>query len=136
MNYFVESIYNYPEIEFDDEKIRIGDRIYPYEELTDIRLDGLMPFATYGLMHLFEGKKEHSVIIGKAAYRTLRQAIREAKPLLGKAAVKVESKAAAPVQEAAASDPYEEVKKLKELLDMEIITPEEFDRKKKQLLDL
>lgn len=33
-------------------------------------------------------------------------------------------------------DPYEEVKKLKELLDMEILTKEEFDKKKKELLNL
>ena len=32
--------------------------------------------------------------------------------------------------------PFEELKKLKELLDMEIITPEEFEAKKKQLLGL
>ena len=35
-----------------------------------------------------------------------------------------------------ADDPYEELKKTKELLDMGIITQEEFDAKKKQLLGL
>lgn len=34
------------------------------------------------------------------------------------------------------NDPYEEVKKLKDLLDNNIITQEEFEQKKKQLLDL
>lgn len=34
------------------------------------------------------------------------------------------------------SNPYDELKQLKELLDMEIITQEEFDLKKKDLLDL
>jgi len=34
------------------------------------------------------------------------------------------------------NDPYEEIKKLKDLLDNDIITQEEFERKKKQLLDL
>lgn len=33
-------------------------------------------------------------------------------------------------------DPYEELKKLKELLDLDIVTQEEFDKKKKQLLGL
>jgi hypothetical protein len=33
-------------------------------------------------------------------------------------------------------DPYEEVKKLKELLDMGIVTEEEFQKKKKELLNL
>ena len=33
-------------------------------------------------------------------------------------------------------DPYEEMKKVKELLDLDIITREEFDRKKKELLGL
>ena len=37
---------------------------------------------------------------------------------------------------AGALDPYEEMKKLKELLDLDIITREEFDRKKKDLLGL
>ena len=36
----------------------------------------------------------------------------------------------------AAADPYEELKKLKELLDLGIVTEEEFGTKKKQLLDL
>lgn len=39
-------------------------------------------------------------------------------------------------QTVAAFDPYEEMKKLKELLDLDIITPEEFARKKKELLGL
>ena len=34
------------------------------------------------------------------------------------------------------NDPYENLKKLKELLDMDIITQEEFDKKKKELLGL
>ena len=34
------------------------------------------------------------------------------------------------------ADPYEELKKLKELLDMGIVTQEEFDKKKKELLGL
>ena len=33
-------------------------------------------------------------------------------------------------------DPYEEMKKLKELLNLDIITQEEFARKKKELLGL
>ena len=36
----------------------------------------------------------------------------------------------------AAADPYEELKKLKELLDLDIVTKEEFEAKKKKLLDL
>lgn len=34
------------------------------------------------------------------------------------------------------SNKYEELKELKELLDLDIITPEEFNAKKKQLLDI
>lgn len=41
-----------------------------------------------------------------------------------------------PVQQAKADDPYEEVKKLKELLDMGIITEEEFNLKKKNILGI
>ena len=33
-------------------------------------------------------------------------------------------------------DPYEQVKKLKQLLDMGIISQEEYEQKKKKLLDL
>lgn len=40
------------------------------------------------------------------------------------------------VQHNKISDPYEEIKKLKELVDIGIITQEEFDTKKKQLLGL
>ena len=39
-------------------------------------------------------------------------------------------------QETLIKDPIEEVKKLKELLDMGILTQEEFDKKKKELLNL
>lgn len=35
-----------------------------------------------------------------------------------------------------ATDPYEDLKKLKELLDMGIVTQEEFDKKKKEILGL
>lgn len=40
------------------------------------------------------------------------------------------------INEKESNDPYEELKKLKELLDMNIITQEEFDTKKKELLNL
>lgn len=39
-------------------------------------------------------------------------------------------------QQNASNDPYEELKKLKELLDLGIVTQEEFDTKKKELLGL
>ncbi|EFB62842.1 hypothetical protein HMPREF9209_0311 [Lactobacillus gasseri 224-1] len=39
-------------------------------------------------------------------------------------------------QSSPAADPLDEIKKLKGLLDMGAITPEEFDAKKKQLLNL
>jgi BMFP domain-containing protein YqiC len=45
-----------------------------------------------------------------------------------------ESRSQAPAP--AVSDPYEELKKLKELLDLDIVTKEEFEAKKKKLLDL
>lgn len=41
-----------------------------------------------------------------------------------------------PVQQVKADDPYEEVKKLKGLLDMGIITEEEFELKKKNILGI
>lgn len=44
--------------------------------------------------------------------------------------------ASQPVQQAKTDDPYEEVKKLKELLDMGIITEEEFNLKKKNILGI
>ncbi len=49
-----------------------------------------------------------------------------------------ESKTArnAPVVVASTTSAADEIKKFKELLDMGIITQEEFDAKKKQLLDL
>lgn len=41
-----------------------------------------------------------------------------------------------PTQQVKTSDPYEEIKKLKELLDMGVITEEEFDLKKKSILGI
>ncbi|WP_028042119.1 SHOCT domain-containing protein [Candidatus Stoquefichus massiliensis] len=41
-----------------------------------------------------------------------------------------------PVEKKVTNDPIEEVKKLKELLDMGILSQEEFDKKKKELLNL
>ena len=41
-----------------------------------------------------------------------------------------------PKSEQTKEDPYEQLKKLKELLDMDIISQEEFDKKKKQILGL
>ena len=39
-------------------------------------------------------------------------------------------------KELPSNDPYEEIKKLKDLLDMGIISQEEFDTKKKELLNI
>lgn len=74
---------------------------------------------------LFSGKNTpsaHALI-----YRALSEYLANTRPMVEKKKT---------IETVVINDPYEEVKKAKELLDMGIITQEEFDIKKKQLLDL
>ena len=74
---------------------------------------------------LFEGKDS------LRAHSTIYNAIVNYKQNVIQSSHNIDSKNQSPI-----SDPYEEIKKAKELLDMGILTQEEFELKKKQLLDL
>ncbi|MBQ9155452.1 MAG: SHOCT domain-containing protein [Eubacterium sp.] len=152
MYYEFESRFNMNKLVFDDECLTAGEKVYPYDEIEKLEVTSAPLFATYGVLTVsMQGKdipilfprsyagKIQRVIHELERERSSRQrensskrsrdqmsVISESEPDLG------QGSARQPLQ----MDPYEEMKKLKELLDLDIITKEEFDRKKKELLHL
>ena len=153
MYYQFDSRLNMPAILFDDDRLVAGKNEYDYNDLEDIKITKAPFLSTYGIIELTtkEGKTVPIPFV-KGDLHRIRTAVQELSHLLkvrGADEVSEEPKAAeqgaeekTAVQTAesgagpASIDPYEEMKKLKELLDLEIVTQEEFDRKKKQLLGL
>ena len=137
-----------PAILFDDDRIVVAGKEYDYTRLNDIEITKAPIISAYGIMELRLDDKTVPVPFAKADLHKLRTAVQETKHIIStlkksKVAETVPEDGRRAGQEAAANsnnsvklDPYEEMKKLKELLDLDIITQEEFDRKKKELLGL
>ena len=111
---------------FDEDELIARGHHYPYSEIDSLEITSAPLFASYGLLTLRTHGKEIPIPFYRARKGKLELALREFEKMR-------EPKEPAPP---AANDPYEELKKLKELLDMGIVTEEEFNAKKKQLLDL
>ena len=122
---------------FDDDELIARGHHYPYSEIESLEITSAQLFSPYGILTLRTQGKDIPVPFARARKAKLELALREFEKLrsgsgeTSASAVQSERAAAPP-----ALDPYEELKKLKELLDLDIITKEEFDAKKKKLLDL
>lgn len=109
--------------------------------VTDMPLDGateasLAYDGRYGVITLERRGRRLVVAVRKDGAEEALEAIR-ATMAGGQALRAAERASEGPVvPQGRASDPYEEVKKAKELLDLGILTQEEFDEKKRQLLGL
>lgn len=148
MYYQIEGRMNMKTITFDEEGMTIGKQSYPIDEISQLRITNAPLFATYGILSFRSGGKDISVPFARSAIEKLRRAIHDfehEQEARKKTAARgpVQSSASGSVQPevrqtqpAHSMDPYEEVKKLKELLDMGILTDEEFQKKKKELLHL
>jgi len=135
MYHEIEGQYNMPTIIFDEDRLIVGNDTYPYSEIEKIEIIGTPIFATYGIMGLRVHEKDLTVPYVRSRTQKIKRALREYERLREKGDLtgSNEQRNAGPVQ---AADPYEEMKKLKELLDLSIITQEEFEIKKKEILGL
>ena len=125
-----------PAILFDDDRIVVAGKEYDYTRLNDIEITKAPIISAYGIMELRLDDKTVPVPFAKADLHKLRTAVQETKHIIStlkksKVAETVPEDGRGAGQEAAANsnnsvklDPYEEMKKLKELLDLDIITQE------------
>jgi hypothetical protein len=122
---------------FDEDELIARGHHYPYTEIESLEITSSQLFSPYGILTLRTGGREIPVPFARSRKSKLELALREFEKMRkgenSPAGAAPGDHAAAP---AAGMDPYEELKKLKELLDLDIITKEEFDAKKKKLLDL
>jgi len=120
---------------FDDDELIVRGQHYPYSEIESLEITSAPLFSSYGILTLRTQGKDHAIPFYRSRKSKLELALRDFNKL--KEGVEAGPPGAAQTsQTAAASDPYEELKKLKELLDLGIVTEEEFNIKKKQLLGL
>ena len=162
MYYQIEGRLNMKTLTFDEEGLTVGKQSYPIDDIENLKITNAPLFATYGILTFHSGGRDISVAFPRSAIDKLRRAIHDfeheqmaRKKAAEKAAAEeaAAAQAAQTVRTAAGAneaeqsvesqgqpvrslDPYEEVKKLKELLDMGIVTEEEFQKKKKELLNL
>ena len=123
---------------FDDDELVARGHHYPYSEIESLEITSSQVFSPYGILTLRTNGKDVPIPFARSRKAKLELALRDFRKAQESAAEAPASSGQRAVQEAApaAMDPYEELKKLKELLDMDIVTQEEFDAKKKQLLGL
>ena len=156
MYYQIEGRLNMKTLTFDEEGLTVGKQSYPIDDIENLKITNAPLFATYGILTFHSGGRDISVAFPRSAIDKLRRAIHDfehEQMMRKKAAEEAAAQAAQTVRTAAGTneaeqpvesqgqpvrslDPYEEVKKLKELLDMGIVTEEEFQKKKKELLNL
>ena len=122
---------------FDEEELIARGHHYPYDEIESLEITSAQLFSPYGILTLRTQGRDIPIPFPRSRKNKLELALRDFERLREKRGTEPAdtaqgSRTSAP----AVRDPYEELKKLKELLDLDIITKEEFEAKKKQLLDL
>lgn len=134
MYHEIEGQLNIEPIIFDDDELIARGKHYHYEEIESLEITSSQIFSPYGILTLRTQGKDIPIPFVRSRKAKLELALRDFKKLRegGEQASANVMRGEAP----AAMDPYEEVKKLKELMDLDIITKEEFEAKKKKLLDL
>ncbi len=138
MYYEIEGQLSIEPLIFDDEELIARGHHYPYTEIESLEITSAPLFSSYGILTIRTQGKDIPIPFVRSRKGKLELALREYEKLREKGfpgpegTVQNSPAAGAP----AGQDPYEELKKLKELLDLDIITKEEFETKKKQLLDL
>ena len=123
---------------FDEDELIARGHHYPYSEIESLEITSAQLFSPYGILTLRTQGRDVAIPFARARKSKLDLALKDFERMRERGGTTLSddtggSRSAAPVK---ADDPYEELKKLKELLDMGIVTQEEFDTKKKQLLDL
>lgn len=123
---------------FDEEELIARGHHYPYSEIESLEITSAQLFSPYGILTLRTQGKDISIPFARSRKSKLELALRDFNKLRekGDAGQAGTAQTGQTAGTPAASDPYEELKKLKELLDMGIVTEEEFNIKKKQLLGL
>ena len=138
MYHEIEGQFSIEPIIFDDDELIARGHHYPYKEIESLEITSSQLFSPYGILTMRTQDRDIPIPFARSRKAKLELALREFEKLR----VSNEPESDVPVQSnqmtgrTPAMDPYEELKKLKELLDLDIITKEEFDAKKKQLLDL
>ena len=122
---------------FDEEELIARGHHYPYSEIESLEITSAQLFSPYGILTLRTQGRDIPIPFAHSRKSKLELALREFRKLREEGpGDSVSAQTGKPAGPAAGMDPYEELKKLKELLDLDIITKEEFEAKKKQLLDL
>jgi hypothetical protein len=119
---------------FDDDELIARGQHYPYSEIESLEITSAQVFSPYGILTLRTQGKDIPIPFARSRKAKLELALRDFNKL--REGGDSGQPGTAQTGTAAASDPYEELKKLKELLDLGIVTEEEFNTKKKKLLDL
>ena len=141
MYHEIEGNLSIESIIFDEDELIACGHHYPYSEIESLEITSAPLFSTYGILTMRINGKDHAIPFYRSRKGKLELALRDFNRLREKGE-SAQADAAQTGQTAgqtaapAVNDPYEELKKLKELLDLDIVTQEEFDAKKKQLLDL
>lgn len=142
MYYEIEGQLSIGPLIFDEEELIANGRHYPYDEIESLEITSAPLFSTYGILTVRTQGRNFAVPFVRSKRPKLERVLKEYERLKEKGELlpgTAPEEPAAPAEEAAPAksmDPYEELKKLKELLDLDIVTKEEFETKKKQLLDL
>ena len=123
---------------FDDDEMIARGHHYPYSEIESLEITSSQIFSPYGILTLRTQGRDIPIPFARSRKAKLELALRDFKKLKeggGQGAASA-AQSGSVTGYPAAGDPYEELKKLKELLDLDIVTKEEFEAKKKKLLDL
>ena len=122
---------------FDEDELIARGHHYPYSEIESLEITSAQLFSPYGILTLRTQGRDIPIPFARSRKSKIELALRDFNKLRdggpGPSDALQTGQTAGP---AAGMDPYEELKKLKELLDMGIVTQEEFEAKKKKLLDL
>lgn len=124
MFYEIEGIGTIPSMAFEDDQLVTEHKTYAYDTIESLTVSNSNAFSPYAILNVKTKDGNNDAIpFNRHRIKAVKHAIKEWK--MGKEK-----------SQASSLDSYQQVKELKELLDIGAITQEEFDKKKRELLHL
>ena len=138
MEFEIEGTLKLPTLYFDDEKLVVKERdgskkVYAYTDMSHFELSYKQMFANFATFSFQYQKKSIVIPYNKLYTKKLEHAVDQIKE---KQRQPNKNSSSTFAFDDLPTDPFEFMKKFKEMLDLGIITQEEFDEKKKEAFQL
>lgn len=125
-----------PLVYFMQDRLVIDTDIYPYREISEIAIQHKATMVTTGSVCFIYQHEAYFFLFGKKEEGIVNAAIAMVQEIIQNKSEPIDSEDSDEIPSQIPFSPADEILKYKNLLDLGAITPEEYEKKKNQLLEM